>query len=348
MNAHRAIEPHAEALTAIDHLAGRDDPRRSFLRGRWFSATGDSSFDPVIVSGRNGCPILALPLTSRTLGPVSIQQVAGAYWPFRGAPLHREVAVEELADGLGSSAVRRALGAAWRLGPVIADDPSVSSLRVAAVEAGWHCLERHVGSLFCLDLVALREGGNWPSTKGKQKDRWRVRQLEKSGPVSITPYTGRDWTDATRDAIAQIEAASWVGQLERGGDTKFHDPALRRYWEDAARDPAIAAMIRGAILWVGETPAAFTFGLDAGDTRYCIANNFDKQFNKFSPGRILLYHDFEDAADRGLARIDWGLGDGGYKQAMGAHEDAAMIDLLFVRNPVLKMLATPLWRRGAT
>jgi len=112
MNAHCAIEPHAEALAAIDHLAGRDDPRRSFLRSRWFSATGDSSLDPVIVSGRNGCPILALPLTSRTLGPVSIQQVAGAYWPFRGAPLDRGVAIEDLAAGLGSFAVRRALGSA--------------------------------------------------------------------------------------------------------------------------------------------------------------------------------------------------------------------------------------------
>ena len=62
---------------------------------------------------------------------------------------------------------------------------------------------------------------------------------------------------------------------------------------------------------------------------------------------MLLYHDFEDAADRGFARIDWGLGDGGYKSAMGAHADAAVIDLLFVRNPLLARIAAPLWRRGS-
>ena len=231
---------------------------------------------------------------------------------------------------------------------MVADDPSVATLRKAASLAGWHWLERRVGSLFCLDLVALRASGSWPSVKGKQKDRWRVRQLAKTGPVSITSYTGTDWTDADRDAIAAIESRSWVGQLEQGGDTKFLDPALRRYWERVTDDPAIAAMIRGFILWVGETPAAFTFGLDAGDMRYCIANNFDQQFHKFSPGRVLLYHDFEDAADRGIARIDWGLGDGGYKTQMGAHEDARVVDLLFVRNPLLARLAKPLWQRGSS
>lgn len=344
MNAVRPILAASSAACQVDALAQADDPRRAFLRSRWFEAGDGPSPTVTILRDPTGRPLLALPLTAKKLGLLSVRQVGGAYWPFRGAPTDQSATVDQLATALGQPEIRRALGSVWRLGPAIADDRSLVKLRQAAAQAGWRVLERPVGSLFCLDLVALRAGGKWPSTKGKQKDRWRVRQLEKTGPVAITTYTGADWTAHDRDAIARIEAASWVGQLAHGGDTKFLDPGLRGYWEDAARDPHIAGMIRGAILWVGDTPAAFTFGLEAGDTRYCIANNFDRRFNSFSPGRVLLYHDFEDAADRGLARIDWGLGDGGYKQAMGAHQDAAVIDLLFVRNPLLALLARAIWR----
>ncbi|XAP76804.1 GNAT family N-acetyltransferase [Citromicrobium bathyomarinum] len=345
MNALSSIAP-PDLRDEVNALAEADDPRRAFLRAAWFEASDHPGFRTTIARDLHGRPLLALPLVAKSVGPFKVAQIAGAYWPFRGAPIDPTASVEELASGLADYAVARELGPAWRLGPVIADDPSLVLLREAAAQAGWHCLERQISSLFCLDLVALRASGAWPSTKGKQKDRWRVRQLEKTGPVRIETFTGCDWTAATRDAIAAIEAASWVGQLDRGGDTKFHDPELRRYWERGAQDPVIAAMIRGHILWVGETPAAFTFGLEAGDTRYCIANNFDQQFNKFSPGRVLLYHDFEDATDRGFARIDWGLGDGGYKGPMGAHEDASVIDLLFVRNPVIARIAAYFWQRG--
>lgn len=337
----------AERSHAIDALAEADDPRRRFLRARWFEASDDATLDTVIARAPTGRPLAALPLVTKSVGPLRVRQIAGAYWPFRGAPIDRTASVEDLAEALTEPETARALGRAWRIGPVIANDPSLVTLREAATRAGWHCLEREVSALFCLDFVALRASGTWPSTKGKQKDRWRVRQLEKMGPVRIERFTGLDWTNAERDAIAAIEAASWVGQLDEGGDTKFADPALRRYWERASQDRQIAEMIRGFILWVGDTPAAFTFGLEAGDTRYCIANNFDRQFHKFSPGRVLLYHDFEDAADRGFARIDWGLGDGGYKGPMGAHAEAAVIDLLFVRNPLLACVAAPLWKRGS-
>ncbi len=330
----------------IDMLAESDEPRRAFLRARWFEASEDPTLHTKIVRNLKGRAVLALPLVAKKIGPLTIRQIGGAYWPFRGAPIDPSATIEELASGLADYTVARELGAAWRIGPVIADDPSLLTLRDSATLAGWHCLERRVGSLFCLDLAALRASGSWPSSKGKQKDRWRLRQLEKIAPVRIETFTGLDWTSREHDAIGAIEAASWVGQLESGGDTKFHNPDLRSYWEHAAQDPNIGAMIRGYLLWVGDTPAAFTFGLETGDTRYCIANNFDQQFNKFSPGRVLLYHDFEDAADRGFARIDWGLGDGGYKGPMGAHEDASVIDLLFVRNPVVARIAAYFWQRG--
>ncbi len=345
MNAPFPVDMQAGARSELDILAEADLGRRAFLRAQWFDAGKEPATATAMARKPDGTLLAAFPMRAKRIGPFAVNEIAGAYWPFRGVPLASQTTADELAETLSDESIRKQLGKVWRIGPVVDDDPALVTLKAAAEQAGWCALSRPIGSLFVLDLVALTASGKWPSTKGQQKDRWRVRQLKKTGPVAISHFTGEDWTDATRDAIAKIEGNSWVGQLDQGGDTKFHDADLRAFWEDIAHDHAIAAMIRGSLLHVGDIPAAFTFGLDCGDTRYCIANNFDQQFHKYSPGRVLLYDDFTGAAERGLARVDWGLGDGGYKRQMGAEEASSVSDLLFVRGPILSALLRPIWQR---
>ncbi|MEW4448443.1 GNAT family N-acetyltransferase [Qipengyuania sp. JC766] len=332
--------------SALDALAAGEHPARRFMRAAWFASGTDAAETVVPIRSGDGELLAAMPLSKKAFGPVGISQIAGPYWPFRGFPVRATADANELRKAFSSKSLGRELGPVWRLGPAVDDDPSLEATVRAATAAGWTVLSRPVGSLFVLDLKALRSGGNWPSSKGKQKDRWRVRQLGKTGPVTIRAFDGRNWTEEDREAIARIESNSWVGQLEEGGDTKFADPALRKTWTQMSRDPVLAGMIRGHILHVGDTPAAFTFCLETGDTRYCIANNFDQRFKNFSPGRVLLYYDFEDAADRGIARIDWGLGDGGYKSQMGATQGSSVSDLLFVRSRLLAPILKRIWQRG--
>ncbi len=327
-------------MADFDALAEAGDDRRRFLRAQWF--TGSQRH---MLRDDEGEPQAAFALTERRKGPFRLREVGGAYWPYRGVAIAPCTSSAQLA--LTLSAARSQLGRVWRLGPIIGGDRQVATLVDAARQAGWRVLTCTIGQSFVVDLKALKSQGNWPSTKGAQKDRWRVRQMAKTGPVAIRWFSGTDWTVQDRDDIAAIEASSWVGQLASGGDTKFHDPAMRRYWETVAGDPAIAAMIGGMIMTVGDRPIAFTFGLDCGTTRYCIANNFDRNFSKHSPGRVLLYADFEAAWTRGIERIDWGLGDAGYKSEMGAHPDADMLDLLFVRGRVLPVLLRRWWERTA-
>jgi len=329
----------------LDRLADEESLERAFLRAAWYASGSERASLTPFALGGDGASIAAFPLRPKRIGPIALNQVAGAYWPFRAIPVSAKASVEQLTDALKSDSLRKQLGPAWRIGPVIDDDPQLKKVISAAGSAGWTVLSRPIGAIFALDLAALTASGTWPSNKGQQKDRWRVRQLEKTAPVRIEHFTGLDWNNATRDDIAKIERNSWVGQLEQGGDTKFLDPDLRAYWEAIADDPAIAAMIRGSLMFVGDTPAAFTFGMDCGTTRYCIANNFDQQFHKHSPGRVLLYDDFTSAAARGITHLDWGLGDGGYKRQMGAEEGSSVSDLLFVRNPLLAALLRPVWER---
>ena len=81
---------------------------------------------------------------------------------------------------------------------------------------------------------------------------------------------------------------------------------------------------------IGGRPAAFSFDLDTGATRYAIANSYDPALAKHSPGKLLHYRDCVVAAERGVTVIDWGSGDSGYKQVLGAAEGPAIADWLLL------------------
>ena len=70
-----------------------------------------------------------------------------------------------------------------------------------------------------------------------------------------------------------------------------------------------------------------------------------ERFAGRSPGRILLYRDFQEAVAAGIETIGWGAGDPGYKTEMGAEPGPEILDLLIVRGAVRAALARPFWER---
>lgn len=330
----------------IDTLAAASVPARRFLRSAWFHA---ASPDEQILSCRraDGSQILALPYCERKIGPIRLREVAGGYWPFRSFGLASDAGLPELTAFLESRQTAQKLGRVWRLGPVYSDDPTARRLIKAAPEAGWTVIRRSTAKVYELDLKALRQEGSWPRTKTLRKNRWRERRLASDGEVRYEYLTGRDLTDKHCDAMAEIERNSWLATLDENGDTKFLDPATRQIWQKIAADTDLAPMLFASLMWIGERPAAFTFGVESGDTRYYIANNYDERFAKFGPGKLLLYKDFERAADNGIRLISWGAGDAGYKSEMGAEPGPDITDLFFVRGRLLAALLRPLLMRGA-
>ena len=334
---------------AFDALAQAGFPDRAYLRRQWFESGPEPATRFVVARGESGKPLAGFALRPKVIGPdalgLKVNEIAGPYWPFRGVPVDASVSPDELARAMSDKAIIKTLGPAFRLGPAVRDHSATRLLSEAMTLAGWTVLTKPVGQHFGVDLATKIASGNWPSTRGQRKRRWHVRNMEKIAPVRTDYFTGTDWTDATRDAMARIEANSWLGTLEDGGDTKFRDPALRTTWEDAAKHPALASMIRGSVFWIGEDPVAFTFGIDFGHARLLIANNFDMNFKKESPGKVLIYDDFLKAAERGIEWMDLGLGDAGYKSDMGAEEVGAFVDLMFVKSPLMARALRPLWER---
>ncbi len=316
---------------AFDAVTAAADPSHAFLRHAWFEAEAGKRLLALAICRASGAPVAALAARWAGLGMLRISTVPGSYWPLRAFPIAADATDSELVELLGRTEVRSFLGLAWRMGPVPANDSTALRLCELAPAAGWSVLTRHLGTSFELDFARLRSEGPWPRTSSQASNRRRERKLAGHGELKFRFLTGRDWTSADRDSIARIEAESWLSGIGAAADTKFHDAGRRRMWESAAQDPAIADMIACSMLLVGGEPAAFAFGIEAGGVRHDIANGYSQRFAAFGPGKLLLYRDFERAADRGITRVDWGSGDAGYKSEMGATPGPEIVDLLFVR-----------------
>ena len=338
-----AVEPGT--APALDLAAAADQRVHGFLRAAWFGAAAGRARVETLVARRipSGEPIAALPLVDRRLGPLSLREVPGSYWPYRSFPVARDAADAELSGWLASAEARAALGRAWRLGPVLADDPTATRISAAARSAGWTVLSRRLSTSYVVDLAGLVAAGPWPSTKTLRKNRWLERRLAESGELAFDSIGGEQWDSSTFDRLAAIEAESWVARKADARDAKFIHAPTRAVWERAVRDPVIAGQLACSILHVGGVPAAFTFRLRIGSTLYYLANSYSERFAAGSPGRILLYRDFQEAVATGVETIGWGAGDPGYKSEMGAGPGPDIVDLLFVRGP-LAALARPLWR----
>ena len=331
---------------AFDEAVLAADPRHHFLRHAWFAAGSKAQMQAITVRRADGSPLAVFPRVRRKIGPARVSEVPGSYWPFRSIPIAADAAPDEVAAALSHDAVRAFLGPVWRLGPVFSDDPALRCISAAASEAGWTMLVRKLGTCFEFDFAALRAEGPWPRTSSQASNRRRERKLAALGSIEYRFLSGHEWTDADRDAMALVEERSWLPGIGAEAAPKFLDPARRRMWEQAAEDPVLAGMMFCSLMIVGGEPAAFAFGVEAGGVRHCIANSYSRRFAQHGPGKLLLYKDFERAADRGVARVNWGSGDAGYKSEMGASAGADIVDLLLARGPALALPLRRFWTRA--
>jgi CelD/BcsL family acetyltransferase involved in cellulose biosynthesis len=339
------VAEEAGASSALDLAAAADVRHHAFLRAAWFAAAAADAPLVTLVARRAGSaePFAALPLVRRKVGFFSIREVPGSYWPYRSFPVAEDAGEAELAALLASSSARSALGHAWRVGPIYADDPTLLRLVTAARDSGWTVLSRRTGSCYLVDLKALAAAGPWPSSKTLRKNRWLERRLAEAGELEFRTVTGGGWTAGTFAELAAIEAQSWVARNADARDSKFLNPDCRRIWERAVCDPTLAGQLACSILSIGGEPAAFTFSLRCGEMVYYLANSYCERFAQGSPGRVLLYRDFQQAVADGAETIGWGAGDPGYKSEMGAKPGPDILDLLIVRGP-LAPVARLFWR----
>lgn len=334
--------------SALDAVADHAAPSHRFLRYGWFAAAlaayGGSA--RTLTVAREGVPVLALPFVAKGPAPLGIKAVPGCYWPFRSFPVAADADADAfglLLDKLGREA------AALRIGPVYDGDPALEGLRVAAAAKGWVALDRFVAESFLLDMTTLREEGTWPRNSTLRKNRFHEKHLAEHGELDWVFVSGADWTEQAFDDLAAIERTSWIASRTDGSDAKFTADGHGGFWRAAAADPVVAQMMWAALLRIGGEPAAFSFDMNAGTLKYAIANSYDPRVAKHSPGKLLYYRNLVRAIEDGMATVDWGAGDSGYKRVIGAEAGPMIRDWLFVRPGVSGVIARLLrgWWRGS-
>ncbi|MES2337938.1 MAG: GNAT family N-acetyltransferase [Pseudomonadota bacterium] len=333
---------------AIDAVAERAPESHRFLRYAWYAAALQAygGHARTVTVARDGVAALALPVVA--LGPdwLGLVQVPGCYWPFRSFPV-REAAAAGVYDTALGELARQVRG--LRIGPVYDGDASVTPLIAAARARGWTAIDRFVADSFALDIDAARAEGAWPRASTLKKNRFHEKHLGGYGALDWSFVAGAQWDDAAFDALAQVERASWIADRTDGSDAKFTETGHGAFWRAAAADPVIADMLWAAVLRVDGKPAAFSFDLNAGALKYAIANSYDPTYAKHSPGKLLYYRNLVRGIDDGVAHVDWGAGDSGYKRTIGAQQGPAIRDWLLLR-PGLPALAGRLlagvWRRS--
>jgi len=332
---------------AIDAVAARAAATHGFLRYGWFAAAlaaygGEAR---TLLVEEDGEPTLALPFVAIGPRPLRMAAVPGSYWPFRSFPV--AAGASETTSRVALSMLAGAVNA-LRIGPVYDDDAAAMPLIGLAQDSGWVALDRFVADSWLLDMAALQEEGTWPRGSTLRKNRFHEKHLAAHGVPEWRFLSGTDWPSAF-DTLAEIEAASWIASRTDGSDAKFTASGHGAFWRAAATDPALAAMMRAALLTIDGKPAAFSFDLDAGDLKYAIANSYDPAYGKHSPGKLLYYRNLVEALGRGITRVDWGAGDSGYKQVIGADRGPAIRDWLLVRPGLpglVGWLARGAWRRS--
>jgi hypothetical protein len=228
-----AVQPGFPA--DMDRAAAAASPSHAFLRSAWYAAAGGADKLTLVATRPDGQIVAAIPTVA--VGPPLLRMRAtpGSYWPIRSVPIAIDASDAELEALLASPQARRALGRAWRLGPVNADDPAASRLVQTARQAGWSVLRRRIATSFRLDIAAARSAGPWPRSSTLKKNRFHEKHLAAHGELRWSFLSGADWTCALFDKLASIEQASWVGQ-DHKADPKFLDPRQRAIWQEAARD----------------------------------------------------------------------------------------------------------------
>jgi CelD/BcsL family acetyltransferase involved in cellulose biosynthesis len=325
----------AGGLDAVAELAPES---HRFLRRGWYAAALQAyggTARTLVVEAEAG-PVAALPFVAKGPRWLGLAEIPGCYWPFRSFPV-AEGASAAVADALLGALARQVR--ALRIGPVCDGDPALDWLKARALATGWTLLDRQVADSFLLDIAA--EG--WPRGSTLRKNRQLEKHLAGAGTLAW------EWKAPEFDALADIERRSWIAARTDGRDAKFTADGHGAFWQAAARDPVLVGMFSAAVLRIDGRPMAFSFDLVTGARCYAIANSYDPAVAKQSPGKLLQYRNLLRARDRGVTLVDWGAGDSGYKQTMGAMKGPAIRDWIFVRPGVDALAARLLrgrWRRS--
>jgi CelD/BcsL family acetyltransferase involved in cellulose biosynthesis len=198
------------------------------------------------------------------------------------------------------SVVRRAGLRGWRFTATPTDQRDLMA----------HCYRGATVSALVIDLAAgyrtyLSSRSRPLASESGRKRRALARQ---QGPVAL------QWSSSSAGHLRQLIA--WKADRYGGARQLFSDPTAVRIIEELAAggDENCRGIVN--VLLAGERLAAINLGIlgPTGLTGWFLA--YDPGLSRFSPGTMMVFALAEEAANRGITRIELGNGQDRYKSAL--------------------------------
>jgi CelD/BcsL family acetyltransferase involved in cellulose biosynthesis len=135
---------------------------------------------------------------------------------------------------------------------------------------------------------------------------------------------------------------------QQGLPDVFAAPSVRALFRSAIRSSGPAGpLLSCSALDVGGTIRATMISASFGGTEFLLMNSFALDASaKWSPAEVALFHQIEDCCNRGIERVDFGVGDARYKRSW-ADAEVALTDTLVPLTAKGTLAATMLkWQRS--
>jgi CelD/BcsL family acetyltransferase involved in cellulose biosynthesis len=188
-----------------------------------------------------------------------------------------------------------------------ADGPALEDLRRAAAGAGYDVTTRNSARF---PVVWLED--DWATYQKTRSRNLRGdlgrqrRRLSELGEVSLEV---REDTELLSEAF-RIEASGWKG---REGTAIAAQPDTRQFYTEVAEWAHAQGWLRLVFLRVGERVLAFHFALEHDGAYLPLKGGFDIEFQRYSPGKLIIDATLRRAFEIGLRRYEFLAGDETYK-----------------------------------
>lgn len=193
-----------------------------------------------------------------------------------------------------------------------AESPTSALLTAAAARRGLRCCR-----IATHGRPYLRLSGSWASYLGSRPGKLRYnlrarrRHLEALGHLRFERYRSPDAVQEQLPRAVEVHARRWRGQ--HTSTTFSSSPRAQAFYTAAAGGMAARGWLELHSLELEGRMIAFALCFSYGDKLFYYLPAFDPAFARFAPSTLLLAHLIESAFARGLAELDFMLGEESYK-----------------------------------
>jgi len=164
--------------------------------------------------------------------------------------------------------------------------------------------------------MLLPEKFDFLQHKMGSKQRWKVRKRQRELESAFPGKVSWQWITSFDDVLgicARLEeVAARTYQRGLGAGFKDDEEHRRRLALFASR-----GQLRVQLLEVGESVRAFWIGTIYKGVFHSDALGYDPDFRQYEPGTLVFVKLADELTREGVKEIDFGLGDGVYKQRFG-------------------------------